>query len=258
MSLKEEFRFTAQRHQGLARWPSEEQLPGFREFAAHFHKVEASSVVVGTFAHDGQDCYELVDNLLRCISTALNLRPEESLSKHHTSSASVANLIHYPATSVELLQSGETVRGAAHSDRGTLTLLFQHDIGGLEVADMSSTDKVLTKNVETSATFVSTDPRAGVLVLPGYLLRMWTNGRYHSTVHRVMRPPSSKTDGHMREVEDIPERYSIAFFSYPDPETIVEPLPTCRSEERPRRFASVNGGQYLLQGRVDSTSSVLS
>jgi isopenicillin N synthase-like dioxygenase len=48
----------------------------------------------------------------------------------------------------------------------------------------------------------------------------------------------------------IPERYSVAFFSFPDAATIVEPLPTCCSEQAPKKWSPINAGEYLLKKRT--------
>jgi isopenicillin N synthase-like dioxygenase len=175
------------------------------------------------------------------------------LDQHHNGSLFVSSLIHYPAISAQLGRSGETVRSPAHSDFGTLTLLFQHDFGGLQVADMSSTDKTSSSAVDKSATFLNVEPDPEtILVIVGYLLMRWTNGRWKNTVHRVMEPPSTndkkKAEGDNSEL--IPERYSIAFFSFPDAETDVEPLDSCCSDQEPKRWKPINAGNYRLQKRA--------
>jgi isopenicillin N synthase-like dioxygenase len=192
--------------------------------------------------------------LLKCLSIALNLSPEESLGQYHTGSLFVSSLIHYPAVNPKLLRSGEVVRCPAHSDFGTLTLLFQQDVGGLEIADMSSTDKTKTTDVEKSGQFIYADPKPGtILINVGYLLMRWTNGRWKNTVHRVSEPPRSvKTElgEEIDDSEEIVERYSIAFFGFPDAATIVEPLSTCCSDERPKRWGPISAGEYLLKKRA--------
>jgi isopenicillin N synthase-like dioxygenase len=158
---------------------------------------------------------------------ALGLGSTESLGQHHTGSMFVSSLIHYPTVSLRQVRSGEVIRNPAHSDFGTLTLLFQRDVGGLQVADMSSTDKTNSTAVNESAKFldVELNPET-ILVNVGYLLMRWTNGRWKNTVHRVSEPPSANgrkvREGD--ELEMVPERYSIAFFSFPDAKTNVGPL----------------------------------
>jgi len=158
----------------------------------------------------------------------------------------VSSFIHYPAVSAQLIRSGEVVRSPAHSDFGTLTLLFQQKVGGLEVADMSSTEKISSAAVEKSAKFIHVEPNPGtILVNAGYLLMRWTNARWKNSVHRVLEPPGTA------DMELIPERYSFAFFSFPDAQTVVEPLASCCSTQRPRKWSSIVAGEYLLNKRAE-------
>jgi isopenicillin N synthase-like dioxygenase len=136
-----------------------------------------------------------------------------------------------------------------------LTLLFQQNVGGLEIADMSSTDKATTSGVEKSGQFIHVDPKPeAVLINVGYLLMRWTNGRWKNTVHRVSEPPRSAKNELGKEIDDseeiLVERYSIAFFGFPDATTIVEPLPTCCSDGKPKRWGPINAGEYLLKKRA--------
>lgn len=136
------------------------------------------------------------------------------------------------------------MRSPAHSDFGTLTLLFQQEVGGLEVADMSSTEKLTSAAVEKSATFIPVEPNPDtILVNVGYLLMRWTNARWRNSVHRVSAPPS------LINMEIIPERYSFAFFSFPDAQTVVEPLPTCYNIDKSRKWGPIVAGDYLRSHR---------
>jgi len=135
-----------------------------------------------------------------------------------------------------------------------LTLLFQQNVGGLEIADMSSTDKTTTAGVEKSGQFIHVDPKPGaILINVGYLLMRWTNGRWKNTVHRVSEPPrlvKNELGEEIDDSEEVAERYSIAFFGFPDAATIVEPLPTCCSAEKPKRWGPINAGEYLLKKKA--------
>ena len=172
------------------------------------------------------------------------------------------SLIHYPVISIGLFPSGEIARNPSHSDFGTLTLLFQDDIGGLEIADMSSLSSERSATVERSGKFIRVDPiPRTVTVNVGYLLMKWSNGRWKSTVHRVLEPHRLKDQGSQDSsfkniaeerggsVETIPERYSIAYFGAPDPATIVEALPYCCGDQAPR-WKPVNAGEYLRSKRA--------
>jgi len=226
-ALKENFDFGDSKVNIVSCWPREDQLPGFRDFAMDFH----------------QDCSRLIGKLLECLSVALKMEPD-FFSCYHTGSMFVSSLLHYPAISSTSVQPGQVVRNPVHSDFGTLTLLFQQKVDGLEVADMSSTEELSSAAVEKSATFIPVEPNPEmILVNVGYLLMRWTNARWKNSVHRVSAPSGSINS------ESIPERYSFAFFSYPDAQTTVEPLPACHNTEMPKRWGPINAGEYLLSKR---------
>jgi isopenicillin N synthase-like dioxygenase len=198
-----------------------------------------------------QGCSQLTGQLLECLSIALDLGPTESLRQHHNGSMFVSSLIHYPATPIEI---GEIIRGPAHSDLGTLTLLFQYGVGGLQVADMNSTDKISSAAVNKSAKFLDIEPdHETILVNIGYLLMRWTNGRWKNTVHRVSEPPLANSIN-ARESGDprlVPERYSIAFFIFPDAETNIEPFDSCCRDKVRKNWGPIKAGDYLFQKRGD-------
>ena len=79
-----------------------------------------------------------------------------------------------------------------------------------------------------------------------------------NTVYRVLEPPHwndkgpkcSDTAKRTSSADAIPERYSIAYFSAPDPATVVEALPCCCGDQAPKRWKSVNAGDYLRRKRA--------
>jgi isopenicillin N synthase-like dioxygenase len=172
----------------------------------------------------------------------------------------VSSFIHYPAVSAQRLRSGDVVRNLAHSDLGSLTLLFQQDVGGLQVADMSSTDKTTRAAVERDGNFMHVNPRPGAIIVNiGYLLVRWTNGRWKNTVYRAVATSYAVTNSMTQRNDDsqrmILERYSVAFFGFPDAATIVEPLPTCCGEQEPKKWRPIiqastfsrDGKPYILE-----------
>ena len=91
----------------------------------------------------------------------------------------------------------------------------------------------------------------------------WSNGRWRNTIHRVVEPPlvlqgtvSSDSDTPSKNEVDAripdgvtPARYSIPFFAVPDPETTVQALPGCWTEEIPKKWGPINAGNYLRRKR---------
>jgi isopenicillin N synthase-like dioxygenase len=185
------------------------------------------------------DCKALIHAVLRALALALDLPSETQLSTTHAKSLFQLRLLHYPPVPASFLQDGSKSRISAHSDFGTLTLLFQDAIGGLEV-----------ESPPHSGMFRGVRPIPGtVLVNVGDLMERWSNARWRSTVHRVVAPPVG-VEGQGLGGEDgervCPTRRSIPFFATADPETVIEALPGCWDEEtNPKRFDSVTAWGYV-------------
>lgn len=124
----------------------------------------------------------------------------------------------------------EQYRKGPHSDWGTLTLLYQDGVGGLEV---------LGKSGEWLEVPVIPD---SFVVNIGDLMAVWTNDQWVSTKHRVLVPP---TGGRTKE------RVSIPFFHQPNWSTSIECLPPCTSEDNPPKHQAVTSGNYLL-GKIQA------
>ena len=181
-------------------------------------------------------CDSLVHSILKALATSLSLQ-EERLSNTHAKSLFQLRLLHYPPVPAAFLTSNQKSRISAHSDFGTLTLLFQDSVGGLEIESPPSSETFLP---------VKTIPGT-VLVNIADLMERWSNGRWRSTVHRVVAPPThlERTASHPGDDEMCKARYSVPFFATADPETVIEALPGCWSADNPKRFESVTAWDYL-------------
>ncbi|MCH2613095.1 MAG: hypothetical protein MKZ70_00140 [Opitutales bacterium] len=51
----------------------------------------------------------------------------------------------------------------------------------------------------------------------------------------------------VRPADATTGRLSIAFFSDPDPEVLVETLPSCVSEERPSKYQPITANDHILE-----------
>ena len=92
------------------------------------------------------------------------------------------------------------------SDYGIITLLYQDDMGGLEVRGVNNS-------------WVPATPIEGaVLINAGDFLEIYTNGRLPATLHRVIIPEE--------EIKLRSIRQSIVFFVHPNNETLISPLAT--------------------------------
>ncbi|MBI3503247.1 MAG: isopenicillin N synthase family oxygenase [Proteobacteria bacterium] len=127
--------------------------------------------------------------------------------------------IYYPPQPPDL---GETQFGVApHTDYGGLTLLSQDDVGGLQV-------------LAKSGQWVTAHPIPDTLVINiGDLMHRWTNARFSSNPHRVVN-------------ESGRERYSIAVFFDPHPDTVVDPRDLLDDPDA-AKYPPIACGDYIVQ-----------
>lgn len=124
-------------------------------------------------------------------------------------------LLHYPPLPPDT--PADLWGSAPHTDYGFITVLAQDEVGGLQVRlpDGSWADAP-----SVPGSFVMNS---------GDILRIWSNGRWLSTPHRVMNS---------RDVD----RYSVPFFYDPHVSTDVVPLASCGEP----RMEPVNYGDYIM------------
>ncbi|KAK5312593.1 hypothetical protein LTR93_011255 [Exophiala xenobiotica] len=205
-------------------WFPDEVLPGFRAFMTHFFGV----------------CYTIELDLLRAIALGMDL-PEQFFREYHTKKDNQIRLLHYPPVEAELLRDGKMERIAAHSDFGTMTLLFQDEVGGLEVED------VLEKGKFNAAPFVP----GTIVVNIGDFLQRWSNDTLKSTLHRVRAPPVvPKAEGEGEGTTKA--RYSIPYFVTADREKTIDCIPGCYGADRPKKYEPINAREYI-EMRLNAT-----
>ncbi|MER5214801.1 2-oxoglutarate and iron-dependent oxygenase domain-containing protein [Streptomyces sp. NPDC002838] len=100
------------------------------------------------------------------------------------------------------------LRQVPHTDIAGPTFLYQDGSeGGLEIQ-------------APDGTWAPVPHRPGAFVVfMSDLMARWTNDRWKSTLHRVVNPPSTAAGT---------DRVSLAYFSYPNLDTLVDVVPTCR------------------------------
>ena len=135
-------------------------------------------------------------------------------------------LVHYPPLDRVTPETGQLGCGA-HTDYGTLTVLADDGVGGLQVRLRSGewTDVVI--------------PDGHLVVNLGDLMAIWTNDRWVSNPHRVVNPPGV-------------DRYSAVLFVTPPFHLRIETLPTCLDPDGTSRHEPLTAGPYLLS-RFDGT-----
>ncbi|KAI9720935.1 MAG: hypothetical protein M1828_005505 [Chrysothrix sp. TS-e1954] len=161
-------------------------------------------------------CHELCDRVLEALAAGLGI-PEEHggtkwFSERHDKSkrpsGSILRFLYYPQLPEALTRDPrEDIRAGAHSDYGSVTLLFRlPGQPGLEILTKSGDWAAVPTNPDDSA---GPDDALPILINIGDLLSYWTNGLLKSTVHRVVFPDAS---GPGTESDD---RYSLAYFCHP-------------------------------------------
>ncbi|OCF40017.1 hypothetical protein I317_06155 [Kwoniella heveanensis CBS 569] len=180
-------------------------------------------------------CKSTAQRILRGLAVALGW-DKEALVKYHNGQHNRLRLLHYPPIPKDHQPADPNitdVRAGAHTDLGSLTLLFQHKVSGLQV--------------KRNGEWLDVPPKDGCLVVNiGDALEFWSGAKLRSTIHRVVMPRTSAEQA---------SRFSIAFFIQPDDETVLEPLGSSpvsakefgdiiESKGVPRDTKRVLGGEY--------------
>ncbi|MEX6156816.1 isopenicillin N synthase family dioxygenase [Providencia manganoxydans] len=205
--------------QGPNQWP--DALPELREQALAWQSAMRATAI----------------KLIKAFLVALEL-PENSFDPIIADPAQhLLKLIHYPAR--ENSFNGEQGVGA-HKDAGILTLLWQDNIGGLQV--------------ETDSGWVDVAPLENAFVVNiGEVFELATNGYLRANVHQVVRKQNSVS------------RYSIAYFITPSVfanEVPLLPLPAYLAKQAlgpdsdPLNPLFTNLGKNAIKGRLRSHLSV--
>lgn len=178
----------------MNKWLPENEFPGFKDF----------------FSSWWEDCSSLSQSLLLYLGEALHLKNTAILAESQCNEDCHIGFLHYPPAPLASLRTLDTKRLKAHTDFSRITMIFQDSIGGLEVSDGQVFRPVL--------------PRPATIVMNiGDFLERQTNGRWKSSLHRVVAPMTG--GGEM-----TPDRHSIAFFVNPDKDSKVEILPDCEDK----------------------------
>ncbi|XP_078493790.1 uncharacterized protein LOC100182326 [Ciona intestinalis] len=180
------------------KWPNPVLFPEFEEILKKF----------------ADRCKTLTLRILRTLSVGMKLKDESYFERAHSHLNEEGNLttirsLYYrplPPT----LPPGQ-VRLGEHSDYGSVTLLFQDNVGGLEVENQYGEYMAATPIDET------------VIVNIGDILEFWTEGKLKSTKHRVMIPDEA-------EKRNISRR-SLVYFVRPDNDVIINDRLTYQGEE---------------------------
>ncbi|KAA8904305.1 hypothetical protein TRICI_005531 [Trichomonascus ciferrii] len=162
-------------------------------------------------------CHQLSIRLLKLLGMGLKIEndPDWFADRHRpdAKSESILRFLYYPGQ--KKTDPQEVIRAGAHTDYGTLTLLFQKkDQDGLEI--LSPVTKKWTPVPFLPAKDSQSCPP--LIVNIADLLSFWTAGVLKSAIHRVKFPPRVQQTGQ--------DRYSIVYFCHPENTTLLEPVPS--------------------------------
>lgn len=199
------------------KWPTEEELPGFQ------------SLMESCFLQFQEVCLEL----MRAMEVGLEI-PEGSFVDRCIPASSELRLNHYPTTDLAKLAEGKVKRTWPHTDFGIITLLFQDQVGGLELEDRRAPG--------TFAPVLPSDPNGPteMVVNISDTFTRWTNGVIKAGVHQVTVPPTmkGKTEGF------CPDRYSGIFFFKAHRDKSAGPVPDFVTKENPAKFDEITALEY--------------
>lgn len=112
------------------------------------------------------------------------------------------------------------IGNGAHSDHECFTILFQDSVQALQVRNRRGE-------------WVDAPPLPGTFVVNiGDQMARWTNGLFQSTMHRVFNMSGR-------------ERHSIPCFVGPNPDAVIEALPSCVGPDNPPKYPPIVAGEYV-------------
>ena len=150
----------------------------------------------------------MCDRMLPAFAVALGM-PADFFTGYFAGEAhATLRFLHYPPQHTD----EDNVFGQGpHTDNSFMTALARTDVPGLAV------------RLPSGEWFAPPVIPGTFLINLGNIMRRWSNDRFLSTPHGVLN--DSGTD-----------RYSIAYFHSPNPDRVIECLPSCTGVDNPARY----------------------
>ncbi len=184
---------------------------------------------VAEFKQHALALYRALDDLGSRVLSALALHiglPEAYFADKTDHGNSILRPIHYPPITTDDVPNE---RAGAHEDINLITLLVGASAEGLQVLSRKGDWVSFTADADT------------IVVNIGDMLQRLTNHVYPSTTHRVINPPGEKA----RQ-----PRYSVPFFLHPNPDFLIDVLPSCVTPDNPNRYPEPITAQGYLEERL--------
>ena len=197
--LKESYNWVSPDRMQEKYWPREFGTPRFKPMA---QKIERISRMLSY-----QFLYRF-EKVLRL--------PTGSLVEKHIDGSATMRIIHYPAWDGEIKEG--QVRGGAHTDYGSITLLWRFDdVGCLQIQDRETNEWVDVPCIENSIVLNVAD-----------MFARWTNDVLKSSNHRIINTDLTRS------------RYSMPYFVDPGRDVIIKNL-----TNQPDKYPPISAYEYL-------------
>ena len=188
-----------------------------------------------------EQCKQLTLRLLEVLAVGLNLQDKDEFLKSHSlihkdGNYTALRCLYYPPVPENITK--KVTRLGEHSDYGSITLLFQDDVGGLQVQT-------------ASGEYMEAAPIEGtMLVNIGDALQFWTGGKLKSTKHKVDLPPNPTGCKSVRR--------SIAYFVLPNNDVRIDSPLSCVSDDENHKNISSKPLTFLkyLEGKLNNSFDV--
>lgn len=207
-------------------WHIGREIPRDSKYAAIMAPNRWPSEVPG-FRERGYALYTALGELGRRVLSALALHiglPQDWFDDKIDSGNAILRAIHYPPIESDDVPN---VRAGAHEDINLITLLVGASAAGLEVKTRSGEWLPITTEGDA------------IVVNIGDMLQRLTNHVYPSTTHRVVNP----TGPDARRA-----RYSVPYFLHPNPDFLIDVLPSCITADNPSRYPEpITANDYLWE-----------
>ena len=184
---------------------------------------------VSDFQEKAYKLYQTLDTLGSKVLSALALYmklPEDYFVDKTNFGNSILRPIHYPPITTPDIPN---VRAGAHEDINLITLLVGASAAGLEVKSHDGEWVPFTASEDT------------IVVNIGDMLQRLTNHVLPSTTHRVVNPQGDAA----RQ-----PRYSTPFFLHPNPDFLIDVLPSTITRDNPSRYPEPIAAQGYLEERL--------
>ena len=192
----------------------EADVPGISALLMSFHRRVA----------------ELQRRFLRIVAEGLGAPATffDAMTEH---GVHLTRAIHYPAMAeapaADAAPGEPHVWAAEHGDINLVTALPRATAKGLQV--------------KTDAGWIDVEPPPGHAVLnSGMMLERVSNGVLPTGLHRVVAEPDQRGD-----------RLAVVQFCHPTPDTILAPMPSCVSADRPARNEPITAADWLARVLAD-------